>query len=179
MPAGNAGFRPSNALGLRGFPPRLRRSAGRRWCRNGRWRTHLIRFLATVGVALAGWLAEAGIAAAGFQVCNQTLDVVNVAIGSQRGEVFRTEGWWTIGSNQCANVIQNDLQYRYIFVYATDVFGQELLDGTEPMCVAAEKFTIDGTEECWMRSYRQAKFLEVDTHDQANWTLFLTAPEAD
>ena len=57
-------------------------------------------------------------ARADFSVCNQTLDVVNVAIGHKVGETFRTEGWWTIGSNQCARVIREDLNTRYVYVFA-------------------------------------------------------------
>ena len=83
----------------------------------------LIRRSAATWVALAIVLCSTAAARAEFSVCNQTLDVVNVAIGQQRDDVFRTEGWWTIGSNQCANVIREDLRTRYVYVYATDVFG--------------------------------------------------------
>ena len=134
------------------------------------------RWLFATLLALPMLLAAATQAAAEFRVCNQTLDVVNVAIGQQHGEVFRTEGWWTIGSNQCANVIRDDLLNRYIYVFATDVFGQTVLDGTESMCVAPEKFTIETTESCWLRGYREAAFIEVDTLEQDGWTLFLSDP---
>jgi uncharacterized membrane protein len=128
--------------------------------------------LAALAAVPIGLLAT-GAARAEFQVCNQTLDVVNVAIGQQQTDVFRTEGWWTIGSNQCAKVIKGDLQNRYIYVFASDVFGQTLLEGTVPMCIDEDKFSIDGTESCWRRGYRQAKFVEVDTQAVDNWTLFL------
>lgn len=115
-------------------------------------------------------------ARADFSVCNQTLDVVNVAIGHKAGEVFRTEGWWTIGSNQCARVIREDLTTRYVYVYANDVFGQPLLEGTTSMCLAPGKFSIDGADSCWQRGHKEAKFLEVDTRSVVNWTFFLTEP---
>lgn len=74
--------------------------------------------------------AGADPARAQFTVCNQTLDVVNVAIGQEAGEnVFETEGWWTIGANQCADVIREELVNRFIYVYANDVFGQPVLGG--------------------------------------------------
>jgi uncharacterized membrane protein len=101
---------------------------------------------------------------------------VNVAVGQQDQGEWRTEGWWTIGSNQCANVIRGDLQNRYVYVYANDVFGQPLLDGTQSMCVDADRFSISGTDDCWKRGYRQAKFVEVDTQAQKSWTLFLNDP---
>jgi uncharacterized membrane protein len=115
-------------------------------------------------------------AAADFQVCNQTLDVVNVAIGQQQTDLFRTEGWWTIGSNQCATLIRDDLTVRYLYVYATDVFGQPLLEGTLTACIGPSKFTIEGREECWAHGYREVRFYEVDTKAQDRWTLFLTEP---
>lgn len=118
-------------------------------------------------------------AVAEFSVCNQTLDVVNVAIGQKHGEIFRTEGWWTIGSNQCATVIREELQNQFIYVFATDVFGQTVLNGTEKMCIAPGKFSIDGTESCWQRGYRETEFVEVDTKAVERWTLFLSDTPAN
>lgn len=115
----------------------------------------------------------ASAAAAEFAVCNQSFDVVNVAIGQSDGEEFQTEGWWTIGTNQCANVIQEDLFNRYIYVYATDVFGQPILDGSVQMCIGAKRFEIIGIEECWQRGHSAADFFEVDTQAVERWTFFL------
>jgi uncharacterized membrane protein len=126
---------------------------------------------------LALLLATAGAARAEFSVCNQTLDVVNVAIGQQGDEAFTTEGWWTVGSNQCALVIREELRNRFIFVYANDVFGQPILRGTQSMCIAPKRFSIDGVESCWQRGYIEARFLEVDTQAVERWTLFLGEPE--
>jgi uncharacterized membrane protein len=134
-----------------------------------RWKlAALVTFLLT--------LLAASPAFADFSVCNQTLDVVNVAIGHKEGEVFRTEGWWTIGSNQCARVIREDLKTRYIYVFANDVFGEPLLEGTTSMCLGTGKFSIEGVESCWQRGHKAAKFLEVDTKSVSNWTFFLTEP---
>ena len=128
--------------------------------------------------AVAAVFALATPARAEFSVCNQTLDVVNVAIGRQVDTVFRTEGWWTIGSNQCATTIRGDLEFRYIYVYAHDVFGQPLLEGTTPMCIDPKRFVIDGDRACWQRGHIEADFLEVDTQQVVRWTLFLTdAPD--
>ncbi len=111
-----------------------------------------------------------------FYVCNQTLDVVNVAIGQDASGTFQTEGWWTIGSNQCATVIREALTNRYIYVFATDVFGQALLEGTQKMCVSDKKFSRESTQSCWQRGLREVSFFEVDTEAVERWTLFLTDP---
>jgi uncharacterized membrane protein len=123
--------------------------------------------------ALLGmWLS--GPANAQFTVCNQTLDVVNLAIGEEVDRAAQTDGWWTLGANQCVNVIREELRNRYVYLYATDVFGNPILDGSVEMCVGRHRFTIRGMDDCWLRGHIAAPFLEVDTLEQASWTLFLT-----
>ncbi len=109
-----------------------------------------------------------------FAVCNQSLDVVNVAIGQDVDSEFQTEGWWTVGPNQCANVVRTELASRYIYIYAQDVFGQPLLNGTTQMCISPRKFTIRGIADCWSRGDVAAGFIEVDTVRTQRWTLFLS-----
>ena len=121
--------------------------------------------------------ALASPARAAFAVCNQTFDVVNVAVGqSEQGE-FITRGWWTIGPNQCANVIKEQLTARYIYVFAQDVFGQEILFGTTPMCIGPKAFKITGERDCLARGHLSVNYLEVDTLRTERWTLFLTLPQ--
>jgi len=114
--------------------------------------------------------------AAEFQVCNQTFDVVNVAIGQFDRDAFETSGWWTIGPNQCANVIDQELRARYIYVFAQDVFGKSVMTGATPMCVAPDRFEIRGEKDCLIRGFIEARFLEVDTLKSERWTLFLNPP---
>jgi uncharacterized membrane protein len=127
-------------------------------------------------IACAGSALFSTAARAEFAVCNQSFDVINVAIGQLVDSQFRTEGWWTIGTNQCANVIKKELNNRFIYVYVTDVFGQPILDGTVSMCIGAKSFEIEGIENCWERGYRAAMFYEVDTRATERWTLFVTPP---
>ena len=93
--------------------------------------------------------SRAAPASAQFAVCNQTLDALNLAVATETNGVFSSEGWWTIGANRCVDVIKDELVSRYIYVYATDVFGQPILASNvagENMCVGAKRFTIDGTD---------------------------------
>ena len=121
-------------------------------------------------------------ARAQFSVCNQTLDAVNLAIAKAAPNgVIVSEGWWTIGANRCVDVIKEELANKYIYVYASDVFGQPILaDGfqTFEMCVAPKRFTIEGTDSCWQRGYEKVRFMEVDTKEQVRWTLYLKEPYA-
>jgi uncharacterized membrane protein len=137
---------------------------------------------ATLAVLLWLFLLPVPKAWATFTICNQTLDLVNVSLGHEVGGVsaeneawaFQTEGWWTIGANQCVNVIRDELVSRYIYVYATDVFWQPVLSGTTEMCVESRRFVIRGVQDCWQRGHQAARFIEVDTLEQERWTLFLT-----
>jgi len=112
-----------------------------------------------------------------FSVCNQTLDVVNVAIGRFDAGEFETSGWWTVGPNQCANVVETQLSARYLYAFAQDVFGRIVLAGAKPMCVAPGKFEIRGETDCLVRGFLEARFLEVDTRRSERWTLFLYPPK--
>lgn len=126
-------------------------------------------------LAFAGLMAGSS-ACAEFAVCNQSFDVVNVAVGQIEEADFVTRGWWTIGPNQCANVIREELTSRYIYVYAQDVFGNEILNGATPMCIGPKRFVIRGEDRCLLRGYLEANYVEVDTQQTERWTLFLSAP---
>ncbi|WP_201413343.1 DUF1036 domain-containing protein [Mesorhizobium sp. J8] len=128
---------------------------------------------ALFGAALFSILSP-GMARAEFTVCNQTLDVVNLAVGQKVDNADQTDGWWTIGANQCVNVIREELTNRYIYLYATDVFGHAILNGSTEMCIDRRRFSIRGIEECWQRGHIAARFVEVDTQEQVRWTYFLT-----
>ncbi|SFN86244.1 Uncharacterized membrane protein [Mesorhizobium sp. NFR06] len=128
---------------------------------------------ALLGAALFSILSPS-LAHAEFTVCNQTLDVVNLAVGQKVDNADQTDGWWTIGANQCVNVIREELANRYIYLYATDVFGHAILDGSTEMCIDRRRFSIRGIDECWQRGHIAARFVEVDTLEQARWTYFLT-----
>ena len=129
--------------------------------------------LVLLGLVIAIWPRPAS---AAFAVCNQSFDVVNVAVGQYEDGSFVTRGWWTVGPNQCANVIREALQARYIYVFAQDVFGNEILRGTKRMCIAPSRFVIQGETSCLVRGYLDADYLEVDTQETERWTLFL-APQ--
>jgi uncharacterized membrane protein len=128
------------------------------------------------GCALLLYLALTDPSLAQFSVCNQTLDVLNLAVAQEVGGTFQTEGWWTIGANRCVDVIKEALTNRYIYVYATDVFNQPILQGDVDMCVDPKHFVISGTEACWQRGHEVAKFAEIDTQAMERWTLFLKEP---
>lgn len=142
---------------------------------------HPIRKSSVIGtLSLMLWIGGLCLLAAPaqsrFSVCNQTLDVVNVAMGLYQRDSFVTSGWWTIGPNQCADVIERQLDARYVYVFAQDVFGRTVLSGSTPMCVAPDRFEIRGETDCLVRGYIDARFHEVDTLQTERWQLFLYPP---
>jgi uncharacterized membrane protein len=130
---------------------------------------------AALGATLC--LTAASPAKAQLMVCNQSLDVLNVALGFDESGEFETEGWWSIGANRCSSVVRQSLTGRYYYLYAEDVFGQPVLSGAVPACVDAKRFRISGTDGCWVRGLREAPFAEIDTQSQSRWTVFLKGAE--
>lgn len=124
--------------------------------------------------ALAMLAAETPSAQAEFRVCNQTLNLFNVAIGYPvEGDLFRTEGWWTLAANSCTSPIKERLEFSYYYIYGTDIYGEPAIVGTTEMCVAAKQFTIADRKDCWVRGFQQVPFLEVNTKNAESWTVFI------
>lgn len=114
-----------------------------------------------------------GAARAELRLCNQSFDVLNVALAVPGAGDFVTRGWWRVAPNQCATLQRDPLQSRYYYVFAADVFGNEVLAGSMPLCVAPRRFEIEGQKDCLLRGHLDARFAEVDTGDQPSWTVFV------
>ena len=115
-------------------------------------------------------------ARADFRVCNKTHALINIAIGTDAGEAFRTEGWWVATPGSCATPVRGPLKSRFVYLYATDIDGVDLVTGTATMCIDRGKFVAFGAENCWRRGLQAVTFAEIDTLDSGDWTTFLTDP---
>jgi len=121
-------------------------------------------------------------ARAELKVCNQTLNLYNIAVGYFSGDQFYTEGWWTLPANACAQPIKGDLDNRFYYFFAMDIYGNDATSGDRPFCVNVGKaFRIPTAisdldhPDCWVRGYQQVKFQEIDTGGNAtSWTVFVT-----
>ncbi len=122
---------------------------------------------------LAVWSAPA---LADFRVCNKTRSLINLAVGANAGDQFSTEGWWTVTPGSCATPIRGPLTGRYLYLYATDIDGADVLKGSVSMCIDRGKFKVYGTENCWRRGLQAVTFAEIDTQDAPDWTTFLKEP---
>ncbi len=130
----------------------------------------MLRFFIPLLIVITLWSAPAR---AEFKVCNQSFDVLNLSFGQPVQGGFRTEGWWRVAPNQCATLIREPLAARFLYLFATDVFGKSALGGTVPMCVAPRRFRIEGERDCLLRGHLEARFVEIDTGRADEWTVFV------
>ena len=99
---------------------------------------------------------------------------MNVAVGAIAGDRFATEGWWTVSPGSCATPLRGALKSRFIYLYATDIDGVDVLKGTVSMCVDRGRFKVLGIADCWRRGLQAVAFVEIDTQASPEWTTFLT-----
>ena len=153
------------------FPPPAKRDqqgAGRR-------RKRRSRFL-RASIALLLLFASHAPALADFRVCNKTRSLINLAIGTNAGDEFATEGWWVVTPGSCSTLVRGALTGRYVYLYATDIEGDDVLKGAVSMCIDRGKFRAYGVENCWRRGLQAVTFAEIDTLDSPDWTTFLKEP---
>jgi uncharacterized membrane protein len=127
-------------------------------------------------ISLVVFVAAPSSVRADFRVCNKTRSLINLAIGTNAGDDFVTEGWWTVTPGSCATLVRGRLTGRYVYLYATDIDGADVLKGTVSMCIDRGKFKAYGIENCWRRGLQAVTFAEVDTLDSPDWTTFLAEP---
>jgi uncharacterized membrane protein len=128
---------------------------------------------------LAGFSAFMAMAAtspaqAELRVCNETANLISVALGYRAERGWMSEGWWQTPPGDCRTLYQGDLQRRFFYLYAVDDIGGGAWDGQVFMCTRDETFTIFGVEDCLARGYERTGFFEIDTQNRSDWTLQLT-----
>ncbi len=136
-----------------------------------------LRFASTLTLAgFAGFMAMAATtpAHAELRVCNETANLISLALGYRAERGWMSEGWWQAPPGDCRTLYQGDLQRRFYYLYAVDDIGGGAWDGQVFMCTRDETFTIFGVEDCLARGYERTGFFEIDTQNRSDWTLQLT-----
>ena len=113
-------------------------------------------------------------ARADLRICNETGNLVSVALGYRAERGWMSEGWWQTPPGDCRVLYQGDLEKRFYYLYAVDDIGGGAWDGSVFMCTRDETFTIFGVEDCLARGYERTGFFEIDTQSRTDWTLQLT-----
>lgn len=115
----------------------------------------------------------AGPAFADLRVCNQTQNRTGVAIGYQDGTIWVTEGWFNLKANGCEIILRGKLNSRYYYIFAHDYDRGGEWSGPNYLCTRDQEFSIRGPQDCYARGYERSGFLEIDTGEQADWTIEL------
>lgn len=112
-------------------------------------------------------------AQADMRVCNSTKGRVGLAIGYLDGPVWVTEGWFNLKPNRCETIIRGKLTSRYFYIHGVDYDRGGAWSGQNVLCTRDVEFSIRGPLDCYARGYERAGFIEVDTGQQADWTIEL------
>ena len=134
----------------------------------------------TYRVSIAGYMLFAfcwispTLAHAGLRVCNGSVDLVNIAIGYETEDGLRTEGWWTITSNACSQILQEPLKNTRYYLHVADGFGESRLAGDITLCIREEKFVLYDGDQCWQRGLIEADFFQIETDGAEDWTVLLS-----
>ena len=111
---------------------------------------------------------------ADLRLCNETTNLVSVALGYRAERGWMSEGWWQAPPGDCRVLYQGDLERRFYYLFAVDDIGGGAWDGSVFMCTRDETFTIFGVEDCLARGYERTGFFEIDTQNRTDWTMQLT-----
>ena len=130
---------------------------------------------ALLAVGSAIWPTSAS---AQFQVCNQSFDVFNLAIGQEVGETFRDRGLVDDRRQSMRRRHQGPareplrLRLRHRRLWSAD-------PGWRRRHVHRSEAVRDrGIESCWASGLTAGTFMEVDTQAVTRWTLFLSPGES-
>lgn len=132
------------------------------------------------GVA-AGLLLAAAAAAqpalADLKLCNMTPSRIGVAIGYKDDTGWVSEGWWNVAAQKCEVLLKGELIARFYYVHAIDYDRGGEWSGKDFMCTDEKEFTIRGVHDCAKRGHKRTGFFEVDTKEEADWTIRMTDAE--
>lgn len=113
-------------------------------------------------------------ARADLKLCNNTASKVGVAIAYKDKEGWASEGWWPVEPQKCLPLLKGALIARYYYIYAVDKEKGGSWGGKSQICIKDKIFTIRGIETCTERGFQKQGFFEVDTGEEADWTVSLS-----
>jgi uncharacterized membrane protein len=113
---------------------------------------------------------------AGLKLCNRAGSLVWAAIALRNDEGWESRGWWPLGPDECAKVLNEPLTQAAYYVYAamrdqTTEADRPLVAAAEPFCLAPTRFAILGRESCERRGYQEGRFATVLARDRPFATL--------
>lgn len=119
---------------------------------------------------------------AGLKLCNRADELVWAAIAHRLDEGWESRGWWPLGPDECAKVLNEALSQPAYYVYAAirdpeSEVDRPLAAATEAFCLAPTRFAILGRESCAGRGYEEGQFVTVIAQDRPFATLEFTGSD--
>lgn len=127
-----------------------------------------------VAALMALPLASSLPARADLKLCNNTQSRAGVAVGYKNQDGWSSEGWWTLAPTKCVALLKGDLTARYYYVFVVDYDKGGSWGGDSVLCIKDKVFTIRGIQDCEGRGFAKAKFREIDTGEEKDWTVSLS-----
>jgi uncharacterized membrane protein len=114
-------------------------------------------------------------ASAQLRICNKASFTATIAVAYQaEDDTWMSEGWWPTRPGACTTVVGAALEKRYYYVYAESDDRGTIWSGQDEFCVTRpERFRIY-SRECQRRTYSAARFFQIDTGSNRDWTHNLT-----
>jgi len=107
--------------------------------------------------------ARKKIAPAGYTACNETRDVLMVALGQVEGGKPVSRGWWTVQPGACAKAATTPLNSDAVYLLALRKSGGTVVGGGMRFCTAAAAFEIKGADNCGGRGLTDSGFAATPT----------------
>lgn len=113
--------------------------------------------------------ARKTIAPAGYTVCNDSKEVLLVALAQKGGGKAVSRGWWTVHAGACAKAVTTPLSSDAVYLLAQRKSGASIVTGPERFCIAAAAFEIQGAGNCKARGLAEAGFTRTDTKGRSGY----------
>ncbi|HEX4635239.1 MAG TPA: DUF1036 domain-containing protein [Rhizomicrobium sp.] len=108
-------------------------------------------------------------APAGYTVCNDSRDVLLVALGQVKNSKALSRGWWTVQPGACARTITAPLKSDAVYLLAQKKNGAALVSGSRKFCTTTVIFDISGAENCASRGLSEKRFAMTPTKGVAGY----------
>ncbi|ABS61919.1 protein of unknown function DUF1036 [Parvibaculum lavamentivorans DS-1] len=130
--------------------------------------------LQIAAAVLFACLAFSAPAHADYRFCNKTSYVLDGAIAVEAGAAATSSGWLRVQPGECGVMLEGDIVEQKYYVYARTIDAHlgsvKYFSGNERFCIVEDEFAVEGREQCAMRGYDSADFLQVATKPGKEWT---------
>jgi uncharacterized membrane protein len=108
-------------------------------------------------------LAREKTAPSGYTVCNESRDVLLVALGQMEGGKPVSRGWWTVQPGACAKTVTTPLKSDAVYLLARKKGGGTVVTGSKTFCTTPVIFEITGAQNCATRGLTEGGFAATVT----------------